>query len=36
LIKNFVGVTIAMEVLEPGAVERLVGTMRRVIDERTL
>ncbi len=34
LIKNSIGVTVAVEVLAPGEVERSVGKMRRVIDER--
>jgi phenylacetate-CoA ligase len=34
LIKNLIGVSVAVRVLEPGKVERSMGKMRRVIDER--
>ncbi|MDQ2836767.1 MAG: phenylacetate--CoA ligase [Actinomycetota bacterium] len=34
LVKNSIGVTVAVEVLEPACVERSLGKMRRVIDER--
>ncbi len=34
LVKNSIGVTVAVEVLEPAGVERSLGKMRRVIDER--
>jgi phenylacetate-CoA ligase len=34
LVKNSIGVTIAVEVAEPGAVERSAGKMRRTIDKR--
>ena len=32
--KASIGVTIGVEVLDPGAVERSGGKMRRVVDER--
>jgi phenylacetate-CoA ligase len=34
LIKNGIGVTVVVEVLEPDGVERSVGKMRRIVDER--
>jgi phenylacetate-CoA ligase len=34
LIKNLIGVTVAVQVLEPDGVERSLGKMRRIIDER--
>jgi phenylacetate-CoA ligase len=34
LVKQTVGVTVAVEVVEPGATERSIGKMKRVIDER--
>jgi phenylacetate-CoA ligase len=34
VLKNRIGVSIGVEVVEPGAVERSAGKMRRVIDER--
>jgi len=34
LIKNSIGVTVDVDVLEPDGVERSMGKMRRVIDER--
>jgi phenylacetate-CoA ligase len=34
LIKNTIGVTAATVVREPGTIERSLGKMRRVIDER--
>jgi phenylacetate-CoA ligase len=34
LIKNTIGVSVAVEVLEPNGVERSMGKMRRVVDER--
>ncbi|GAB3767394.1 phenylacetate-CoA ligase [Nocardioides ginsengisegetis] len=34
LVKNKIGVTIAVEVVEPGAIERSVGKMKRVVDNR--
>jgi phenylacetate-CoA ligase len=33
-IKSRIGVTVAVDVTEPGTVERSVGKMRRVIDNR--
>ncbi|MGH3449979.1 MAG: phenylacetate--CoA ligase, partial [Haloechinothrix sp.] len=33
-VKDGVGVTVAVDVVDPGTVERSVGKMRRVIDER--
>ncbi|HEY3873626.1 MAG TPA: phenylacetate--CoA ligase PaaK [Actinocrinis sp.] len=33
-VKEGVGVTVGVEVLEPGSVERSAGKMRRVVDER--
>ena len=34
LIKNQIGVTVAVEVVAPGGIERSVGKMRRIIDDR--
>jgi phenylacetate-CoA ligase len=34
LVKHVIGVTVAVEVVEPEGVERSVGKMRRIIDER--
>ena len=34
LVKNSIGVTVAVDVLEPGTVERSMGKMRRVVDDR--
>ena len=34
LVKNTIGVTVAIEVLDPDSVERSAGKMRRVVDER--
>jgi phenylacetate-CoA ligase len=34
LIKNRIGVTVAVDVLDPDGVERSVGKMRRIVDER--
>jgi phenylacetate-CoA ligase len=34
LVKNSIGVTVAVEVAEPGTVERSAGKMRRTIDKR--
>jgi len=34
LIKNQIGVTVAVEVVAPGGIERSVGKMRRIIDNR--
>ncbi len=33
-VKNTIGVTIAVDVIEPGQVERSMGKMRRIIDRR--
>jgi phenylacetate-CoA ligase len=33
-VKNTIGVSVVVEVLEPGQLERSVGKMRRVVDER--
>ena len=34
LIKNRIGVSVAVEVVPPGGIERSVGKMRRIVDER--
>ena len=34
LVKSIIGVTVAVEVVDPDGVERSVGKMRRIIDER--
>ena len=34
LVKNTIGVTVAVEVLEPEGVERSMGKMRRIVDQR--
>ena len=34
LVKNHIGVTVAVDVLEPGGIERSAGKMRRIIDDR--
>ena len=34
LVKNSIGVTVAVEVVEPDGVERSVGKMRRIVDQR--
>ncbi|MGN6252929.1 MAG: phenylacetate--CoA ligase PaaK [Marmoricola sp.] len=34
LVKNSIGVSVAVDVVEPEAIERSVGKMRRVIDQR--
>ena len=34
MIKNTIGVTVAVDVLEPDGVERSLGKMRRIVDER--
>ena len=34
LVKNLIGVSVAVDVVEPMTVERSVGKMRRVVDER--
>jgi phenylacetate-CoA ligase len=35
LIKNTIGVTVAVDVVEPDGVERSMGKMRRIIDDRS-
>jgi phenylacetate-CoA ligase len=35
LVKRTVGVTVTVEVVEPDGIERSVGKMRRIVDERT-
>jgi phenylacetate-CoA ligase len=34
LVKNTIGVTVAVEVLEPDGIERSIGKMRRIVDRR--
>jgi phenylacetate-CoA ligase len=34
LIKNQIGVTVTVDVVAPGGIERSVGKMRRIIDDR--
>ncbi|WP_280116513.1 hypothetical protein [Micromonospora taraxaci] len=34
LVKNTIGVSVAVDVLAPDAVERSTGKMRRVVDQR--
>ncbi|WP_420124111.1 phenylacetate--CoA ligase PaaK [Nakamurella sp.] len=34
LIKNRIGVSVAVEVVDPGGIERSVGKMRRIVDDR--
>jgi phenylacetate-CoA ligase len=34
LVKNHMGVTVGVDVLDPGGIERSVGKMRRIIDDR--
>jgi len=34
LVKNHIGVTVAVDVVDPGGIERSVGKMRRIIDTR--
>ncbi|MGW5581174.1 hypothetical protein [Micromonospora chokoriensis] len=36
LVKNTIGVSVAVDVLDPDAVERSTGTMRRIVDHRPL
>jgi phenylacetate-CoA ligase len=36
LIKNVIGVTVAVEVLEPDGIERSMGKARRIVDQRQL
>jgi AMP-binding enzyme C-terminal domain len=33
-VKNSIGVTIGVDVVEPNTVERSVGKMRRIVDQR--
>jgi phenylacetate-CoA ligase len=35
MVKATIGVTVAVEVVEPEGIERSVGKMRRIVDERT-
>ena len=35
LVKATIGVSVAVEVVEPEGIERSVGKMRRIVDERT-
>jgi phenylacetate-CoA ligase len=34
LVKNTIGVSVQVDVVEPGSVERSMGKMRRIVDER--
>jgi phenylacetate-CoA ligase len=34
MVKNGIGVTVAVEVIEPHGVERSMGKMRRIVDNR--
>ena len=34
LVKRIIGVTVAVEVVEPSAIERSMGKMKRIVDER--
>lgn len=34
LVKSTIGVSVGVEVVEPAAVERSMGKMRRIVDER--
>jgi phenylacetate-CoA ligase len=34
LVKNHIGVTVAVDVVDPGGIERSVGKMRRIVDRR--
>jgi phenylacetate-CoA ligase len=34
LVKNHIGVTVAVDVVDPGGIERSVGKMRRILDNR--
>ncbi|MFC3893053.1 phenylacetate--CoA ligase PaaK [Lentzea rhizosphaerae] len=34
LVKNSIGVTVAVEVVAPGGIERFVGKMKRIVDRR--
>ena len=33
-VKNTIGVTVSVEVIEPDGVERSVGKMKRIVDKR--
>jgi phenylacetate-CoA ligase len=35
LVKNRIGVTITVDVVDPGGIERSVGKMRRIVDRRS-
>ena len=35
LVKNSIGVSVAVRVVEPASIERSVGKMRRIVDERS-
>jgi phenylacetate-CoA ligase len=35
LVKNTIGVSVTVDVIEPDGVERSVGKMRRIVDERS-
>jgi phenylacetate-CoA ligase len=34
LVKNTIGVTVTVDVIDPDGVERSMGKMRRIIDQR--
>ena len=34
LVKNSIGVTVAVDVVAPGGIERSVGKMKRIVDRR--
>jgi phenylacetate-CoA ligase len=34
LVKNTIGVSVAVQVVEPDGVERSLGKMRRIVDQR--
>jgi phenylacetate-CoA ligase len=34
LVKNTIGVTVTIDVIEPDGVERSMGKMRRIVDQR--
>jgi phenylacetate-CoA ligase len=34
LVKNSIGVSVAVRVVEPASIERSVGKMRRIVDKR--
>ena len=35
LVKNTIGVTVSVDVVEPEGIERSMGKMRRIVDRRT-